>query len=336
MSCSSTPASSAAVSAACFAEPSLTRSQVQSLFHKLKREGAEEGMSAPSEQDYQDGLDKLQFRVRSSRDLSESAKRSILARIETARTGEVPDAAMWHAIEEIGNQTSVAAFRLEERYLAVSRDFGVPVEKVEAVFQAWRDSDGSMFEDKAAPDRKFRYDLDPAVPSDEGTSRALRKLGYEHYLIQPYPVFVYGTLRQGQHNHVLMDGAVEKVSSARVNGVGVYGASYGFPYAAEHADPESVVVGDIVWLSSDDAGDTARERLDWLEGFDSDAPSNSHYERVLMPVTVTSGHGVTATVPAWMYLARGDSRLSLREEDRIKSGDWVSEKEKFQVYSKYR
>lgn len=324
MSCSSTPASSAAFSAACLAEPTLTRPQMQSLFHQLRREADRDGRPAPRQQEYLDGLDRMELWVRTDPSLTERARGSLVGRLAQARLDPPPDGATWHAVEEIRAHARLSAARLEQRFTTVGRDLGVDPARVQACFGQWRDAEEGLFEDRGAPDRRFRYDVDPAVPGDDATARALRKLGYEHYLAQPYPVFVYGTLRRGHGNHVLLQGAAERIVPAEAPGVAVYGSSYGFPYAAEHSDPSAVAKGEIVWLSRDASGEQARENLDYLEGFDSNFPSTSHYERIVRHIVVPGGDGTTATVPAWIYLARGNSRQGLREEDRIVHGDWAA------------
>ena len=150
---------------------------------------------------------------------------------------------------------------------------------MKSLLEKWRDDD--RYEDYAPPENEeFHYDKLRGMPQDKRTARALRKLGYEHYLAQPLPVFVYGTLRAGQGNSVLMADARIGYLEGTVKGVAVYGnRRYGFPYAAEHEDPDAIAKGEIVWLSHDEKGLDARRSLDMLEGFDSDYPTQSHYLR---------------------------------------------------------
>lgn len=207
----------------------------------------------------------------------------------------------------------------------VAQDLHISEEHVRAMLDKWRVADPGDFEDKAAPEERFRYDQLPGVPQDEATQRALRKLGYEHYLTTPYPVFVYGTLRSGQGNERLMAGAKKDVADGVAPGVAIYGSSYGFPYASEHDDIEATTVGEVVWLTDDDRGDTARQMLDHLEGFDSNYPSHSHYERTTRTITYwDEDAGEARETTAWIYLARGRHRDQLDEADRIASGDWVA------------
>lgn len=221
----------------------------------------------------------------------------------------------------------VSELRMQEIAETVGADLGLDPMQVRATISQWRRT--TDYEDVEVPDAQYRYDLYPDVPQDEDTQRALRKLGYQQYLAQPHPVFVYGTLRSGQGNHRLMRDAVDELHPAVADGVGIYGAHRGFPYAVEHADPDARTVGEVIWLSEDHQGAEARKSLDYLEGFDADAPSRSHYERVLRPVTYTNSAGETHTVQAWIYLARGYSRAQLVESDRIDHGDWVEAKNSY-------
>jgi len=216
-----------------------------------------------------------------------------------------------------------AAKRLEQFLVAVANDMNVSPARLAAVYEKWKDPD-SIYENVEAPDPKFQYNPETLkLSGDPNTKRALRKLGYEHFLAQPYPVFVYGTLRQGQGNSGLMNPAVDNVTTGRLKGVAIYGADHGFPYAAEHEDPSAVTVGELVVLKENNEGDYARYRLDRLEGFNSDHPNSSHYERVLTKVYLEDEDD---GVKAWTYLARGFARETLVEKDRIVDGDWVSAK----------
>lgn len=207
----------------------------------------------------------------------------------------------------------------------VASRLGLSEPRIRHMFNEWRQSGPDDFEDKPAPEERFRYDLNPDVPTDPATQRALRKLGYEHYLATPYPVFVYGTLRSGQGNERLMSEAKQQTLDARMPGVALYTSEYVFPYAAEHDDPETSAVGEVVWLTEDERGESARQMLDHLEGFYSDYPSSSHYERTTRTVTYADPEtGEEQQTTAWVYLARGRSRAVLREADRIPSGDWVA------------
>lgn len=323
MSCRSTRASSASVTLARTLS-GLEDAQVTSLFHELKRHAKEEGVAAPTSQEYLAGLDQLALRVRTSAELSDGMRERLLERVDAARHDDPLDATAWYATTHILAQSDIAAGRLSEIAGSAAPDLLMRPASVRELVDGWRAAPTDSYEDTASPDLAFRYDLDARVPHDPATARALRKLGYEQFLAQPYPVFVYGTLRSGQGNDRLMTGAVESLSEARLDGVAVYGAHRGFPYAKEHDDPQARVVGEVVWLSPDVNGLRARGSLDGLEGFYSDFPSDSHYERVLREVTYTDAEGREQTTKAWTYLARGVYARQLQESDRIEHGDWVA------------
>lgn len=322
MSCRSTRASSSAFSYA-QALSGLNETQIQSLFHELKREG--KNLTQPTREEYVKQLNILKQQVEEDPSLKESAKTRIVERINKAASDEVIDAASWHATLNIKNRSITAAQKLQRILNQTASNMGIDEQDMETIFHTWlKNSDD--YENIASPDEKFRYDLDPNVPHDEKTLKALRKLGYEQYLAQPYPVFVYGTLRPGQGNYRLMGDAVQTYTSGVAKGIGIYGPTRGFPYAAEHKDDNAITVGEVVWLSNDYTGVKARQNLDYLEGFSSDYPTNSHYERVLKTINIQDNNGNSKEVKAWMYLARGYSRSALQENDRILHGDWVQAK----------
>lgn len=322
MSCRSTRASSAAFSYA-QSLSGLNEPQIQSLFHELKREGKD--FNPPTQEEYIKNLNILKHEVENNQNIKESSKNRILERLTKAASDNVLDGPSWYATLNIQKRSLTAAQELNNILTGTAENMGLENEDMNLVFNTWvKNSD--EYEDTPSPDQNFRYDLNPNVPHDANTLKALRKLGYEQYLAQPYPVFVYGTLRPGQGNYRLMGEAVETYTSGIVKGVGIYGPTRGFPYAAEHQDENAITAGEVVWLSDDYAGVKARQNLDYLEGFSSDYPTNSHYERVLKTVNVKDGFGNGKEVKAWMYLARGYSKSALQEKDRIIHGDWVKAK----------
>ena len=209
---------------------------------------------------------------------------------------------------------------------SVATDVGVSPESVDEAYSAWLSAEDGEYEDYFVPNERFRYDLHPSASrASERHKRALRKLGYEHFLRQAHPVFVYGTLRRGQGNSVLMDRAREATVPTSLRGASLYTKHWGFPYA--HEDTEgSEIQGELVWLSDSYDGIEARRALDYLEGFDSDFPTNSHYERCERDVVyVDPDSNETRTTKAWVYFARGSAAASLTPDDRLHSGDWVLE-----------
>lgn len=325
MSCRSTAASSTVVSLA-VATTGLDESQIKSLFHELKREGKDS--NGPTEVEYSAGLDKIRLRVNSELNDRPNFQSRLLERIEKARTDGPVDGATWYAITDLNAEASASHARLQKVLLSLAETLGEDTDSFTAYFDNLRKTI-TEYEDKAATEKIYRFDLIEGLPKDDATKKALRRLGYQIFLEQPYPVFVYGTLRPGQGNHGMMEPAVTSYSQGTVSGVGIYGAHQGFPYASEHEDSTAQVVGDLVYLSEDNAGYTARRSMDYLEGFRAERPSSSHYERVLKNVTVVNPSGKEENVKAWMYLARGPSRAQLVETDRIIDGDWVKAKEKY-------
>lgn len=208
----------------------------------------------------------------------------------------------------------------------VSEDLGVTPGSVDDAYSAWLSADDGEYEDYFVPDDRFRYDLHPSASQAAASHRrALRKLGYEHFLRQPHPVFVYGTLRRGQGNSVLMDRAREATVPTSLRGAALYTKHWGFPYAHEDHE-ESEIQGELVWLSDTYDGLEARRALDYLEGFDSDFPTNSHYERCEREVSFLDPNtGEMRSTKAWVYFARGSAAASLTPNDRLESGDWVLE-----------
>ena len=136
-------------------------------------------------------------------------------------------------------------------------------------------------------------------------------------------VFVYGTLRPGQPNHVVAARGVAASVNAHGHGLRLYAAAHrGYPYATT-GDPDNVVVGTLLVLDPGRSAATL-QRLDTLEGFDPDHPDRGHYLRRRWPFTTDqpSGVGPTGTTTeAWVYVA--GPRTGLRSLHTIPSGDWL-------------
>lgn len=235
--------------------------------------------------------------------------------------GESIRAANREAATLIGRDAETSA-NLDTLIHDTARHMRKNPERLAATFRKWQRNDN--YDDIESPDPAFRPD--PSLYADDpDTARALRKLGFESYLAQRLPVFVYGTLRRGQGNDRLMNGAIaERSEEAHVTGIAIYGPDRGFPYAQEAPDGEGITRGDLVYLTDDTEGDWSREALDGLEGFNSDLFDNSHYRRVETTVTYTDpSTGQTRQAKAWTYLAGDYARQSLTERERIYDGDWV-------------
>lgn len=99
MSCHSTPGNRAATSLAC-ALTSTPSDEVSRRFHQLKHD-MPGGSPAPTESEAADWLDRQALAVRTDDTLSAWRAERLLARIEEARTAELPDAATWYAWQNL-------------------------------------------------------------------------------------------------------------------------------------------------------------------------------------------------------------------------------------------
>jgi gamma-glutamylcyclotransferase (GGCT)/AIG2-like uncharacterized protein YtfP len=302
----------------------MSDAQVQSIFHELKREAKLEENPNIDEIEYEIFIDQQITSIRNS-EITERSKESLITRLEQARyDSKNATNENVYAAKNIIGATGAAEISLQLVCDKVAADLGTNSELVRVKLNRWRDISTyeEEYEDKSDYLAKYRYDLTPGAPKDKGTQKALRKLGYEHFLSQPYPVFVYGTLRPGQHNFPLFGDAYHRVEpSAQIEDFGIYGAQRGFPYAKDNLG--SKTVGDILWIDHNSNGHYTRQSLDALEGFDSDMPSQSHYERVLRKASYLE-NGKPIEVDIWIYTASGTSKTQLRDEDRIPDGDWVN------------
>jgi gamma-glutamylcyclotransferase (GGCT)/AIG2-like uncharacterized protein YtfP len=131
--------------------------------------------------------------------------------------------------------------------------------------------------------------------------------------MEPTAVAVYGTLRRGQRNHFMLDGA-------EYLGAGfLLGALYDVPrtpfrayaYPALVEVPARRVVVEIYRL----AGDDMLARLDELERFDPQDEAGSQYVRRVVDVF----EGPVSSAHAYLYKGSGDELGEL-----IESGDWVT------------
>jgi len=128
-----------------------------------------------------------------------------------------------------------------------------------------------------------------------------------------YPIFVYGTLRHGEHNYSrLLATASNYERRASLKGAAMF-AGPGFPYVTRRG--VGTVTGDLIWVDDDQ---TTLARLDQLEGYRG-PDAHNHYDRVLCDVTTDTGEPVAA----WVYFA-GDN-VELHRLPPIASGDWLAD-----------
>ncbi|SEO67379.1 Uncharacterized conserved protein YtfP, gamma-glutamylcyclotransferase (GGCT)/AIG2-like family [Paenibacillus sophorae] len=116
-------------------------------------------------------------------------------------------------------------------------------------------------------------------------------------------VFVYGTLRQGEENHHLMDNARPIALMAWTRGI-LMDTRRGYPAMA--AEGSGVVAGELYEVTLE-----MMSRLDELEDFHGFGNPANEYERIRTDVTTDSGKR-----EAWVYVYRE------RKYDVIAHGDW--------------
>lgn len=139
----------------------------------------------------------------------------------------------------------------------------------------------------------------------------------------PSPMFVYGTLREGNHNHQLLEGRIDRSVAGELPGASMY-TNGGFPYLL--ADNEAVSRGELVYVDQDQLTDTM-DSLDMLEGTSSDIiDDQNHYNRYLWYVkTKDAEDGAPAEyTQAWVYMPPTDDFDYIkRTYPQIPTGDWT-------------
>lgn len=133
--------------------------------------------------------------------------------------------------------------------------------------------------------------------------------------LNPRPVFVYGSLLQGLHNHRIIANLAETTTPASVSGVRLYAHGNAFPYAV--AQEGEITKGEVVTVSEEN-WILALVSLDRLEGYRG-AEADNHYNRVLTDVTLHDG----TVIEAWMYVAAPDVAAVVRQNlPIVPNGDW--------------
>jgi len=214
--------------------------------------------------------------------------------------------------------------------LQTDRNFKTPKENIaasiEVALDKWTRPDESYynsFEEVSSPDPKFRFEDNLALAKNPEEFKALQRLGYECYVSQALPIFVFGTLRPGQGNfRTAQSGkAIEDIRPAKIFGVAmISGPESSFPRSIVKDDNEYSMIGDLIYLKKSRGGDETRKNMDQLESFRIKHPSNSLYNRVARDVEILKDDGTIQTVKAWIYVSNRVNELD--EKNTIKNGDW--------------
>lgn len=128
-----------------------------------------------------------------------------------------------------------------------------------------------------------------------------------------YPVFVYGTLRQGQQNYDLLRNRTVTELHAHITDMQLYSVG-AFPMMV-HGN--GLVHGDLLELQPF-LYDHLLRKLDHNEGYVPNHHDRSLYRRQLVVVHVNA---TNSTRMAWAYL--GQANQIDRGCTHIESGDWV-------------
>jgi len=130
--------------------------------------------------------------------------------------------------------------------------------------------------------------------------------------MEPYNVFVYGTLRNPKGNGRILENS-EKVCDAILLRYKMYSCG-GFPAIVETGNVFDVVVGEVFRVSDE----RTRTRLDHLEGYARGAPDEYNTFYNVDNVTVCSDYDIDHD--AEVYVFRDASRFT--DENIITTGDW--------------
>ncbi|WP_347551936.1 gamma-glutamylcyclotransferase family protein [Pseudalkalibacillus hwajinpoensis] len=119
-------------------------------------------------------------------------------------------------------------------------------------------------------------------------------------------IFCYGTLREGESNHSVIEGAILKERTSWGSGE-LFDTGDGYP--AYIQSDYGKVYGEIYKV-----GDKLLERIDILEGFQEGREGNL-YERIIQPIETKRGNYEAIT-----YVMQ-EAKPAFK---RIPGGDWVS------------
>ena len=132
------------------------------------------------------------------------------------------------------------------------------------------------------------------------------------HALQQTPFFVYGTLIPGQPNDHLWCGAIKSAKTAVFNNGNLYDMGY-YPMLVEEGG--GIVRGKLISVANRLYKEILN-RLDSLEGYNPDHPSDSTYRRIKREVTIENGQKTLS----WLYIGRQEFVLNNK---MIPGGDWV-------------
>lgn len=127
-------------------------------------------------------------------------------------------------------------------------------------------------------------------------------------------VFVYGTLKEGYHNHRLLVNN-RLVGRAELRGYGVYNLPHGMFPAVEKGTIENKVIGEVYEISPTDL-----VKLDRLEGYYEEGGKHNLYNREEVYVRLLDGKDKDLRVRSFVYLY---NRQSEGKPVFIESGEWI-------------
>ena len=128
-------------------------------------------------------------------------------------------------------------------------------------------------------------------------------------------VFVYGTLRKGEGNNLLLKDA-DFLGETSVSGFQLVGKGASFPYVVPASDND-VVHGELYGVDYDEL-----KHLDYLEGFTEEGYWFNHYERVDIRVNIPR----LEHTPVWIYVVSPRTyEGGVNKMEVIESGDWLNQ-----------
>ena len=128
-----------------------------------------------------------------------------------------------------------------------------------------------------------------------------------------YPIFVYGTLRRGEHNHDILKNRMLMLENACATDMALYSLG-AYPMMIR---ANGIVRGELIFLQPFLYDDILRT-LDQLEGYRPDSDEYGLYRRELIPIE--SNH-YNRTLLAWAYV--GNKKSVYEFCPHIVDGDWV-------------